>query len=164
MPSNIHNTFTQGLTCLIHDQLQQVRGRGGVIGHWARNIVPAGSSDIQLNLSDVRPDRSKRSLDTSFTHQDARFPGLVVEVAYSQKAKDLPRLADDYILGSDGNIMMVIGLDLEYRGSSCAKAYVWKAQHTIDPETAQKDLSTQLVHTNVSSRVSLTSPTHLGRH
>jgi hypothetical protein len=28
---------------------------------------------------------------------------------------DLARLADDYILGSDGNIRVVIGLDINYR-------------------------------------------------
>ena len=44
---------------------------------------------------------------------------MVIEVSYSQKRKDLPRLADDYILGSDGNIRLVVGIDIEYR-SKCA--------------------------------------------
>lgn len=135
MPSSLHEIFTQGITYLVQNQLRQVRGRGGIIGGWAQNIVSVGSADVKLNLTDIRPDRSKRSPDTSFAHQDARYPGLVVEVAYSQKAKNLRRLASDYILGSNGNIMMVLGLDLEYKGSSSAKAYIWKPQYSVNPET-----------------------------
>lgn len=90
-------------------------------------------------------------------HQDAQYTGLAVEVVYPQKAKDIPRLADDYILGSDGNIMMVVGLDLEYKRLYSAKAYIWRPQYIVDPEISQIDLSTRLMYTNVSRRVSLTS-------
>jgi hypothetical protein len=40
----------------------------------------------------------------------------VIEVAHSQRRKNLDYLADDYILGSDGKIRMMIGLDLDYPG------------------------------------------------
>ena len=34
---------------------------------------------------------------------------------YSQKEKDLARLADENIYGSDGNVDVVLALDIEYR-------------------------------------------------
>ena len=36
-----------------------------------------------------------------------------VEVACSQRQKDLPSTADEYICGSSGNIKVVLGLDIE---------------------------------------------------
>jgi hypothetical protein len=51
----------------------------------------------------------------------------------TQKRKDLPRLADDYILGSDGNICAVIGLDIEYRGKM-ATLSVWRPRFSINED------------------------------
>jgi hypothetical protein len=66
--------------------------------------------------------------DGSFGHEDASYPGLLIEVSHSQKRKDLPFLADDYILGSNGLIQVVIGIDLEYRKKKGmeAKVIVWR--------------------------------------
>ncbi len=38
-------------------------------------------------------------------------------MSYLQKRKDLERLIDDYILRSDSNIQVVIGLDIKYKTS-----------------------------------------------
>jgi hypothetical protein len=43
--------------------------------------------------------------DAVFEHLEAQYPGVVIEASFTQKRKDLPRLADSYILGSDGNSM-----------------------------------------------------------
>lgn len=58
----------------------------------------------------------------------AQYPGVIIEVSYSQKRKDLPRLADDYILGSDRDIRVVIGIDVEYNASKEATLSVWRPQ------------------------------------
>ncbi|KAF5575904.1 hypothetical protein FPCIR_12908 [Fusarium pseudocircinatum] len=39
-------------------------------------------------------------------------PTVILEVAYTQKAKDLPRLAHEYIESSRGDIKVVVGLDI----------------------------------------------------
>lgn len=39
---------------------------------------------------------------------------MIIEISYSRRPKDLARLADDYISGSDGNIAVVLGFDIEY--------------------------------------------------
>lgn len=49
-------------------------------------------------------------LDATFQHDDALWPGVVIEVAYSQSSKDIPNLADDYILETNGSVRVVVGL------------------------------------------------------
>lgn len=48
-----------------------------------------------------------------------------MEVAYSQKSERLPALADDYIIGSVGQIRRVIALDVAYRSSKKATIKSW---------------------------------------
>ena len=65
--------------------------------------------------------------DKTFQHEEAFYPGLVIEVAYSQKSKDLPAIAEDYLFGSDGNIRQVVGFDIGYRSSSIlASVSTWQ--------------------------------------
>lgn len=66
----------------------------------------------------------------------------MIEVSYSQKRKDLSRLADDYILGSYGNIRVVVGLDIEYKGSKEATLSVWRP-HFETNKAGEKELVAQ---------------------
>jgi hypothetical protein len=66
------------------------------------------------------------SCDAQFRHEGAQYPGVVIEVSYTQKRKDLAYIAEDYILGSNGNIRVVIGLDVEYNNSKKATLSVWR--------------------------------------
>ena len=61
----------------------------------------------------------RRSPDATFYHpsQDS-LPTLVLEVSYSQQQKDLPRLAESYIVDSRHSIRCVVGLDITYPSSS----------------------------------------------
>ena len=49
----------------------------------------------------------------------------MIEVANTQQKKYLPRLADDYIVQSSGNIKMVIGIKVEQDKSKEATVSVW---------------------------------------
>jgi hypothetical protein len=51
----------------------------------------------------------------------------------------LKDLAEDYILGSDGNIRAVVSLDIEYKQSRKATLSVWQPQF-IKNEDRQMDL------------------------
>ena len=58
---------------------------------------------------------------------------MVIE--HSQQKKDLTKLADDYILGSDGNVSVVVGLDIESSGNSKrATVSIWRPRESPDPE------------------------------
>ncbi|KAK4245721.1 hypothetical protein C7999DRAFT_33936 [Corynascus novoguineensis] len=75
--------------------------------------------------------------DGSFTHEDTTELGVILEVSHSQKFQDLPFLADEYILGSNGLTQAVIGIDLEYQGKG-ARVQVWR------PNKTKKDGKTAL--------------------
>jgi hypothetical protein len=90
---------------------------------FAKGIGFGGSASIKF------PDQeySKHDPDAQFRHSKAQYPGVVIVVSYSQKRKDLARLADDYILGSDSSIRAVVGLDIEYKASNeDATLSVWR--------------------------------------
>ena len=50
-----------------------------------------------------------------------QYPGVVIEVSYSQKRKDLPLVAKDYIIGSKGSIGVVVGItsSIQAKGLLC---------------------------------------------
>jgi len=72
--------------------------------------------------------KSKYEPDASFWHNNAQYPGVIIEVAYLQKRKRLGRLANDYLLDSDANVRVVVSLDIEYgkKGSRKATLLVWR--------------------------------------
>jgi hypothetical protein len=76
---------------------------------FARLVDSRGSASIYLTN-----DYGRHDPDGLFRHRSAHFLGAILEVLYSQKTRDLGYLADDYILGSDGSIKVVIRLDIEY--------------------------------------------------
>jgi hypothetical protein len=47
-------------------------------------------------------------------------------LSYSQKKKDLSRLTDEYILSSDADIRVVIGIDIKYKGGKKAPVSIWR--------------------------------------
>lgn len=53
--------------------------------------------------------------DVTFKHHDAYQPSVAIQVSYSQNPKDIPRLADDYILETDGSVRVVVGLDINFK-------------------------------------------------
>lgn len=62
---------------------------------------------------------------------DAEVDCVILEVSYSQKRQDLPFLADEYILGSNGRAQVVIEIDLEYREAKGkeARVTVWRPRY-----------------------------------
>ncbi|KAF2802115.1 uncharacterized protein BDZ99DRAFT_492279 [Mytilinidion resinicola] len=117
MPTGVHELFIDGVEDAIRSQLKAIR---------------SGSDRAALFAQKVRP---ARSTEISFPHDDAQYPGVIIEVAYSQK-KRLSRLVEDYLLDSDASVQVVVGLDIEYgkEGSRKATLLVWRAQiaHTTN--------------------------------
>ncbi|TKA74562.1 hypothetical protein B0A49_11233 [Cryomyces minteri] len=63
---------------------------------------------------------SQHSPDSALFHPSARYPPLIVEVSYSQKRKDMPYLAESYIIDSAHAVQCVVGLDVEYHAPASA--------------------------------------------
>lgn len=133
MPTGVHEIFTYQVDKEIERQLQHLctnKSRPDIAA-LARSIQGCASTDIFM-LGNF--DQARHSPDSSFQCIYAKFPALVIETSYSQKRKDLSRLADDYILGSHGNIKLVLGLDIEYRNSKTATVSVWEYEEGIEED------------------------------
>ncbi|KIW28067.1 uncharacterized protein PV07_07751 [Cladophialophora immunda] len=101
-------------------------------GRFAHKICDCGSATVELA---VGTHYSRHDPDISFRHPAAAYPGVIIEIASSQKAEALEQLANDYICGSSGKIHVVIGIEMEFGGKKGAKSRkatfsVWKPQWT----------------------------------
>ena len=140
MPTTLHEEFITSIVEEIQVQLRSIQDRSA---EFANEIRPGGSASIKFTDEEY----GKHDPDAQFRHSKAQFPGVVIEVSYSQKRKDLERLADDYILGSDSDIRVVVGLDIEYKTGKKATLSVWRP-NIITNEAGEKELVAQLVVAN----------------
>jgi hypothetical protein len=127
MPRPIHDRLTASIVTNLQRQLDSIASGVGPAAAFAQEIMNMGTSTIEF---DNHP-YTTHSPDTSFQHSDAQYPGVVMEVSYSQKRKDLPHLARNYILGSKASIQVIIGVDLEYTGRK-ATLTVWRPQIRVN--------------------------------
>ncbi|KAL1591525.1 hypothetical protein SLS60_011917 [Paraconiothyrium brasiliense] len=130
MPTRVHELFLDGVEDAIRSELKAIREESDRIALFAQKVRPARSTEIQFPVEDpiTSSKKSKHEPDASFWHMDAEYPGVVIEVAYSQKKRRLYRLAEKYLLDSDANIRVVVGLDIEYgeKGTRKAALSIWR--------------------------------------
>ena len=69
-----------------------------------------------------------RQPDQQFCDKETWYPGIVIEVAYSQSFKKLRRKASDLILNSDGKIQLMIGLDIKSQKSKSFNISAWRPE------------------------------------
>ncbi|MCJ1270700.1 hypothetical protein MMC22_010597 [Lobaria immixta] len=132
MPSNLHGLFTKNITHGIHNQINAAIAKfsksssTSSLAQFLRDVEETTTSDVEASDNP----RHRRSPDASFCCNWAQFPGLIIETAYSQGSKSLRRVADDWVMLSDGNVKMVIGLEIGYRARKNAKVidkvFVWE--------------------------------------
>jgi hypothetical protein len=67
--------------------------------------------------------------DEQFRHVDAKYPGVIYEIACSQSGKDLDKAAWAYIPYSNGDIKAVIGFELGYGESKEARVSLWRPHY-----------------------------------
>jgi hypothetical protein len=136
MTTPTHDLFIESIVDEIKSLLKDIdQGPLQTVAEIARNIKSQSTSRILLT-DDPTDDTKypKHSPDAAFRHAAANYPGVVFEVSYSQKRKDLGYLAENYIIGSRGSIRMVVGLDIEYRGTKKATVSVWRPRIGTDDD------------------------------
>lgn len=137
MPTAIHELFIARIEDDILSQLKIIREGSGDAATFARKVQPARSTEIFFPVENAPVTKqSKHEPDASFWHDDAQYPGVIIEVAYSQKEKKLDRLATDYIIDSDASVQVVIGLNIEYGRKESLKATlsVWRPRIIRGPK------------------------------
>ncbi|KAI9695105.1 MAG: hypothetical protein M1820_008909 [Bogoriella megaspora] len=127
MPTAVHEFFIDKVEDAIRSQLKVIRDESGRKAQFAQKVETARSTIVRLATSDPSIN-SEYQPDASFWHSNARYPGVIIEVAYSQKKKRLGRLAENYLLDSNTSIRAVVGLDIDYgkKGSRKATLSIWR--------------------------------------
>ena len=120
------------IASIVEEIKTQLKSFSGPSRIFAQAIKFGGSSRIKFDDADY----GAHDPDGQFQHPNAQYPGVVIELSYSQKERDLPHLADDYILGSDSNIQFVAGLDIQYPGRKGMMATwsIWEPEVIKDEE------------------------------
>ncbi|KAH8714047.1 hypothetical protein GQ44DRAFT_752139 [Phaeosphaeriaceae sp. PMI808] len=129
MPTAVHKLFIARVEDAVFSQLKSIREGSGDAAAFAQKVYPARSTEIYFPVDDApSATKSKREPDTSLWHDDAKYPGIIIGVAYSHKRKRLGRLAGDYLLDSNASVQAVVGLDIEYGKKRSRKATlsVWR--------------------------------------
>ena len=143
MPTLLHNKVAMNIVDGIREQLRSIASGVGKAAAFAQKI---DHSPGVIIFDD--PDFDRHDPDASFRHYEAKYPGVIIEISYTQKRKDLLRLADDYILGSDARVRVVVGVDLDYRGKM-ATLSIWRPRIEIN-DAGEEEL---IAHQTVSDQV-----------
>ena len=155
MPTLTHNTFALDLNIEILNRLHSLADTKPDTRAFIEKIISvSGKLEIPILDKAQQPDIGHEP-DIMFKQEDAIWPGVVIEVANSQKKKSLPDLADDYILGTYGSINVVVGLDLDYRKSKKASVSIWRLKSSINDDGEVEGEVVQVVDNQVSMKVSL---------
>jgi len=105
----IHELFIARIEDNILSQLKTIREGLGDAAAFARKVQPARSTEIFFPVENAPfSKQSKYEPDASFWHEDAKYPGVIIEVAYSQKRKRLYRLAENYLPDSEASVQIVL--------------------------------------------------------
>lgn len=133
MPSRIHESLISETVNELIQQLKFIASGKGRSAEFAQGIKSYNSTTLEFE------GYGKHDPDGQFQHSLAQYPGIVIEVSFTQKRKDLGRLADDYILGSDGDICVMVGINIEYRGTKKVTLSIWRPQ-VIPNENGEMEL------------------------
>ena len=136
MPTSTHDIFTERVVQEVASQLKSVARRDTDIAAVLDLVRSESTSDVYLYGYEAIDDQyPKHTPDASFAHADSQYPSIVIETSYSQHHKELAGLADEYISGSNGNIAVILGLDIEYGvGSRTASLSIWQPRLLPDPD------------------------------
>ncbi|EXU95204.1 hypothetical protein X797_011727 [Metarhizium robertsii] len=130
MPSPVHEFFANILALDLQVQLLEIATQDNDTGIFASKIRIGGSATIQLAEGDSESFQNiQRQPDAQFRHANTQYPGVVIEVSYSQDGKNLRKLAQDYILYSNGDIKAVVGIDINYAGKESTIS-LWRPKYT----------------------------------
>ena len=157
MPSNLHEAFCGEVVINIFNQLSGIKALNDSAAAYARNVKFGGSPTLKFPSDKGAEDGDNNGdgkwlkkydthdPDATFYYKNTRWPRIVIEVSNSQKRKALKDLAENYILGSNGNISVVIGLDIEYKISKQATLSVWRSEFKVKPDGQRNLFASQTV-------------------
>lgn len=144
MPSPLYDLFCAEVVSKILNQLTELRKSDEAFGDFTRKIKHLSISRIRLpnNTNSREQTYSERCPDTSFIHEHAKYPGVIIEVYYAEKVRAAADLAEDYILDTNASVNAMIALNIEYKGSKKAAIYVWRPHKITVDEVKELEAKT----------------------
>ncbi|CDM28466.1 unnamed protein product [Penicillium roqueforti FM164] len=132
MSSPLHDTFCARVADEISRQLRQYQQGNGPLSDFAQEVEYLATSRILIpeDTHNGEQTYSRREPDASFGHRQAHYLGVIVEVCYAQKSRQVPHLADEYILNTNGSVNAVLAFDIDYKGSKRATVTMWRPEYT----------------------------------
>jgi hypothetical protein len=147
--TQLHQVFCGEVIQEMWGRLQVFEDTKGQSKAFAQKVHLIGSPGLRLQDDNNGQAIIIRSPDIAFRHDDAHWPGVIIEVSYPQKRKDLPRLADDYILRTDGNVRVVIGLDIDYETKK-GSISMWRPDFVKNKQGQLDLVATQTLYNKVN--------------
>ncbi|MCJ1249937.1 hypothetical protein MMC30_007163 [Trapelia coarctata] len=125
------------------DWFTEVKGvvrKGGPAADLAAKIMKGGSTSTSCNeLKGM--EYGRHSPDISFYYdKEVESPRVVVEISYTQNKKELKNLAHEYLVGSDGKVTAMVGIDI---GNTYHEASfeIWRADLTMQTNGKPKQIA-----------------------
>ncbi|OAA33951.1 hypothetical protein NOR_08744 [Metarhizium rileyi] len=141
IPTQLNEWVISSVVKEVSRQLRVIGAGDGASAAFARAVVSRGSPTLDFTDTGY----GRHDPDAQFRHLDAQYPSVVIEVSCSQKQKYMPYIAEDCILGSDGDTRRFICLDIGYPNSKKAVISSWEPSVVLnaagEPElTAQQTI------------------------
>lgn len=136
MPSPLHRLFIAKILTDIQIQLRVIAlTASGIAADIAKHIELEFSSNVQVtgNTHQSSSAHLASRPDAAFRFKADEYARVVLEVSCPQKRKELPQMAKDYILGSEGNVGTVIGLEINHNNTNEGRLSIWR------PKPMRKD-------------------------
>ncbi|KAF5976826.1 hypothetical protein FBULB1_6780 [Fusarium bulbicola] len=130
MPTTIHECFASSVNSAVFKKLCLLKNGDTATAKFVKDLRPLLSSDIYMDdprqpadLDNDVDKKKQKSPDLQFAHIKSKYPGVVVEVAYTQQAKKLKKLAVDYIGASEGETKTAIGFNINSNKQSTVSPF-----------------------------------------
>ncbi|KAI0976530.1 hypothetical protein F4678DRAFT_413675 [Xylaria arbuscula] len=131
MLTPLHEHVTRSFDNLVICWLKGLKQRKGSkeVAEAARSMVFQGSTNIPLSGIGTRQPHN------SYRHNQCEFPGLVVEIAWSEPVSSLLESAEAFIKETRGGVRTVVGINLnevyearKVNETGDAKIFIWRAK------------------------------------
>jgi hypothetical protein len=128
MPSPTHERTVSVFVSRVFQEIALLCPRTTEGKSFSRKIVNRGSSTVEHA---TLPD--KHEPDGSISYDGAQAHGLVLEaVAFPQKGEVLDELAGFYLLDAHRKARVVIGIDIDYKGTKRVTLMTWRLNDVGD--------------------------------
>lgn len=127
-----HEVFLADFEYELQCQLCQISSQDGIAlttAEFAEGIVNRRRSTIYYPppFSTTKKE-TERSPDSSWVYRGVHKPSCIIEVANSQTTKNVAKLAEEYIWGTNAAVRTVVGFDFDSRTKKGATMSVWRAK------------------------------------